>query len=267
MTGFYRFIRIDYHTHYSNEYYCPISLLRVYGLTHLEEWKWEIWEAESRAKREGLGEPSASLEVIAEEPLPVQAPASDKPEGKIQATTLDHVTSAPLSSNDNSSTVKDNEQSLPSTSVSPTTLAPFAWEQYAITTVNDAVHNDSPTGVVSTPTTSLSPSSTEIINITASSSNMSTSISTSTSSSSSLPVVSVTHQVHSPPPPPATGGESIYRTIMNRLTALEANHTLYVRYVEEQTNGVREMIRRLGEDVGRLDGIVSFSLSTMITCH
>ncbi|KAF8258379.1 UNC-like C-terminal-domain-containing protein [Lactarius quietus] len=30
---FYRYIRIDFHSHYSNEYYCPISLLRVYGLT------------------------------------------------------------------------------------------------------------------------------------------------------------------------------------------------------------------------------------------
>ncbi|EEB95537.1 hypothetical protein MPER_05476, partial [Moniliophthora perniciosa FA553] len=57
------------------------------------------------------------------------------------------------------------------------------------------------------------------------------------------------------PIPPATGGESIYRTIMNRLTALETNHTLYARYFEEQTNNVREMLRKLGEDVGRLEGI------------
>jgi len=56
---------------------------------------------------------------------------------------------------------------------------------------------------------------------------------------------------------PATGGESIYRTIMNRLTALEANNTLYARYVEEQTAGVRDMLKRLGEEVGRLEGIVS----------
>ncbi|KAH7905024.1 SUN domain-containing protein, partial [Hygrophoropsis aurantiaca] len=35
---FYRYIRIDFHSHYSQEYYCPVSLLRVYGLTHLEQW-------------------------------------------------------------------------------------------------------------------------------------------------------------------------------------------------------------------------------------
>ncbi|KAI0292442.1 hypothetical protein BC826DRAFT_441535 [Russula brevipes] len=60
---------------------------------------------------------------------------------------------------------------------------------------------------------------------------------------------------HSPSPANVHSGESIYRTIMNRLSALEANTTLYARYVEEQTNAMREMLRRLSEDVGRLEGI------------
>ena len=60
-----------------------------------------------------------------------------------------------------------------------------------------------------------------------------------------------------PNAPVSTGGESIYRTIMNRLTALEANTTLYARYVEEQTAGMREVLRRLTEDIGRREGIVS----------
>jgi len=68
---------------------------------------------------------------------------------------------------------------------------------------------------------------------------------------------------HSPPPQvnlphspsPVHSGESIYRTIMNRLSALEANTTLRARYVEEQTSAMREMLRRLSEDVGRLEGI------------
>lgn len=46
---------------------------------------------------------------------------------------------------------------------------------------------------------------------------------------------------------------------MNRLTILEANHTLYARYVEEQTAGVREVLRKLNEEVGRLESIVSVS--------
>jgi hypothetical protein len=60
-----------------------------------------------------------------------------------------------------------------------------------------------------------------------------------------------------PPSPSPWSGESIYRTIMNRLTTLEANHSLYARYVEEQTAGVREVLRKLNEEVGRLESVVS----------
>ena len=48
---------------------------------------------------------------------------------------------------------------------------------------------------------------------------------------------------------------------MNRLTALEGNTTLYARYVEEQTAGIREVLLRMGEDLGRLEGIVSLAPS------
>lgn len=42
---------------------------------------------------------------------------------------------------------------------------------------------------------------------------------------------------------------------MTRLGALEMNATLYLRYVEEQTRSMREALRRLEEDLGRLEGI------------
>ena len=37
---------------------------------------------------------------------------------------------------------------------------------------------------------------------------------------------------------------------------LELNATLHARYVEEHTVGVRELLKRLTEEVGRLEGIV-----------
>jgi hypothetical protein len=72
------------------------------------------------------------------------------------------------------------------------------------------------------------------------------------SSGSTISTLSTTSLVPAP-----AGGESIYRTIMNRLTALEANHTLYARYVEEHTSAVQKMLRRVGEDLGRTEGVVS----------
>jgi hypothetical protein len=71
------------------------------------------------------------------------------------------------------------------------------------------------------------------------------------------------------PIPPSSSGESIYRTIMNRLTALETNTSLYARFVEDHTANVREMLRKLSEEVGRLEGLVgsidSVSFMTQFT--
>ncbi|GAK66294.1 sad1/UNC domain protein [Moesziomyces antarcticus] len=36
---FFRYVRIDFLEHFGSEYYCPVSLLRVYGITEMEEWK------------------------------------------------------------------------------------------------------------------------------------------------------------------------------------------------------------------------------------
>ncbi|PWN28990.1 hypothetical protein BDZ90DRAFT_218164, partial [Jaminaea rosea] len=40
-TGFFRYVRIDFMEYYGNEYYCPLSLLRVYGLTQLDHFRRE----------------------------------------------------------------------------------------------------------------------------------------------------------------------------------------------------------------------------------
>src|ERR1700729_2529611 len=34
-----RYLRIEFVSHYGNEYYCPLSLLRVHGQRMLESWK------------------------------------------------------------------------------------------------------------------------------------------------------------------------------------------------------------------------------------
>jgi hypothetical protein len=53
-------------------------------------------------------------------------------------------------------------------------------------------------------------------------------------------------------------GESVFRTIANRISALESNTTLYMQYVEVQNRSIKEAIRKLEEDVGRLAGIVRY---------
>ncbi|KAI0642933.1 UNC-like C-terminal-domain-containing protein [Trametes meyenii] len=313
LRDFYRYIRIDFHSHYGNEYYCPVSLLRVYGLTHLEEWQWETWDAESRAKR-SADEASPPLAMIAELPQPVHAFTSEPEPTKDERPLL--VSSvgspSPTETTDIGSAVAPDSHSPTaySSETTPKTLDAFSTihleshtgtlsttsKIHSYSTLNDpsrpitdSVYNTTSTAVAHSPSIIISTSS----SITSSSSSIlsyivstvsdshssifidhhpesgpsaASSYSPSSASSirsiaaspniSSLSVVSSSYPHHPHPGPPAsTGGESIYRLIMNRLTALEANTTLYARYVEEQTAGMREVVRRLGEDIGRLESI------------
>lgn len=52
--AFFRYVRIDFLEHFGSEYYCPVSLLRVYGITEMEEYK------------RGFEEPSGDMDPIPE---------------------------------------------------------------------------------------------------------------------------------------------------------------------------------------------------------
>jgi len=51
---------------------------------------------------------------------------------------------------------------------------------------------------------------------------------------------------------------------MKRLNALEVKHTLPARYVEERLGGIREVLRRLTEDVSQLEGISKAQAQTYV---
>lgn len=324
LRDFYRYIRIDFLSHYANEYYCPISLLRVYGLTHLEQYKWDIWEAEYRSKHPLDSSPA---EVEAELPIPAQI-VVEETQADTPVTMGEHdlPSAAPESTLVSTSTAVENPQlpsmvsteelpsATPATSIlsanldthpqsnaasNKVTSKRSSKTKYSVskdTSTSVSPQNDTrgPTTVTATPGSSTQTSDelpltsdhsksgvtsnmdTPESELLASSENLSSSIfmsnsssqhipssqsnatySTVAPSSSSVPVVVASSSSLAPS---SGGGESIYRTIMNRLNALEANHTLYSRYMEEQTANVREALRRLAEDVGRLEGIVSFSV-------
>ncbi|KAG1727066.1 UNC-like C-terminal-domain-containing protein [Suillus paluster] len=290
LRDFYRYIRIDFHSHYGHEYYCPVSLLRVYGLTHLEQWKWDTWEAESHARAQARAQVFPSIT----ESLPISSGASElnkfmdelEARDKPSAYPLDSAlptTTAPLSkpqasnaANRTSSSISSPSQSKArgrsqSTSSSPAIIVtdsavveqptPSATSNSILSSEKNATHSfDS---VVSSATSVLSNKSSSTISPRLLSSevphttNIEISLSHSPSSHHVPPANTPSAAFSTLPtiPPVGSGGESIYRTIMTRLTLLESNHSLYVRYVEEQTTGVREVLRRLGEDVGRLESI------------
>lgn len=313
LRDFYRFIRIDFLSHYGNEYYCPVSLLRVYGLTHLEEWKWDIWESESRQKQADLQKKrlsSLAISATAEPSMTAVDPSAQlgmKPEGNdsvVQATTMttvatgaavyhsESIISSPSSSQPpdiSTSNIKNTATSEhPTPTNEPKLSSSITHEQNSNPThTNDdpyilsthiyvspqSTSSASPTqtrsknqGSTIPPSESLSatPTNSPVVILNGSHSPSAPNQSHSTSDSPTIiispssPSVSVIPISTTPLPPAVKGGESIYRTILNRLAEVENNHTLYMRYIEQQNLAVRDVIKKLGEDVGRLDGIVSF---------
>ncbi|GJE92617.1 UNC-like C-terminal-domain-containing protein [Phanerochaete sordida] len=312
LSDFYRFIRIEFHSHYGNEYYCPVSLLRVYGLTHLEHWKWEQWEAESQARRALEIVPVSHPEIVVEstttslswEDLPEPPKRGDHFAPSEVVSNEEHSTTSTPAQTLSDSSVHESMQEItaPSTSDSMSSILstertvaepatpPSLSTQNTLSTStspdigtdanNDASRQLNTDSSLYTTTSSSESRTTRTVSLSdsvpsssiSSSSSSShlqsgspqsiSSVSTSNQSSQatrsvSTPVATVIQSVTVLPPAsaPASGGESIYRTIMNRLTALESNSSLYARFVEDHAASVREMLRRLSEDVGRLEGI------------
>ncbi|KAK4052791.1 hypothetical protein OIV83_002078 [Microbotryomycetes sp. JL201] len=62
--AFCRFIRINFLSHYGSEYFCPVSLIRVYGYTQLDAYRESQRREAEEARLRGLLEPAAEEESI-----------------------------------------------------------------------------------------------------------------------------------------------------------------------------------------------------------
>lgn len=98
-------------------------------------------------------------------------------------------------------------------------------------------------------------SSTSIASTSSSFPSPASSASAATSSSSTSFVVSspppIPSNVAPPPPTTSTQQESIYKTIMKRLTVLEQNATLSLQYIEEQSKMLKEVFTRMEDNQNR----------------
>ncbi|SPO30875.1 uncharacterized protein UTRI_05506_B [Ustilago trichophora] len=79
--AFFRYVRIDFLEHFGSEFYCPVSLLRVYGITEMEEYKREF---EGSGERDSIAELTEATQTFVEDiqqsyPDPVDAVPSQEP--------------------------------------------------------------------------------------------------------------------------------------------------------------------------------------------
>ncbi|CAD0019273.1 unnamed protein product [Aureobasidium pullulans] len=219
-----RYLRIEFLTHYGNEYYCPVSLLRVHGTTMMEEFRHQ----EELAR----GEISDDLE-----------------ESNITSSEILHTPHTAA----NSSTQTDHLTNTTS-KLLPTTPSP---------SLNSTGGAKSPERVVTPPAQTSSAAivsaqqSSQQASAESSSKSDSTNSTVQASSNSSTPIKS-TNSIHKPSSAASevhqkpgtstvssahsnpTTQESFFKSIHKRLQMLESNATLSLQYIEEQSRILRD---------------------------
>ncbi|KAJ0295682.1 hypothetical protein COL516b_012369 [Colletotrichum fioriniae] len=86
-----KYVRIEFLTHYGNEFYCPVSLLRVHGTRMLESWKdQETQTDEEETAEEPVGElpsPATNAEIDRVDETYTSSSAKSVPVGAYQSST------------------------------------------------------------------------------------------------------------------------------------------------------------------------------------
>lgn len=292
LRDFYRYIRIDFHSHYSNEYYCPLSLLRVYGLTHLEEWKWDMWKAESRTKQVEALKLNNLVILSSFSDTPSNRPSPEVNTSHIHSGTMSPSISRPIRTGvpitsvpgDPSSSAQPSLHVAHESTMAPTPSKPEVSEtpdlvrssgtqslERAPSQASGSPHpalvsSETSTSPIQLPPVSTAYSLAVVAQPKHPSSNGAqpdknmingSSAALRPSSSQGSPSATAAIPSVSTGPPISSGGESVYKVIMNKVASLETNYTLYTLYMEQQNSAIRELIKRLSEDIGRLEAVVS----------
>ena len=275
---FFKYVRIDILEHYGSEYYCPISLFRVYGLTQLDDFKKE--EEETRKQMAAIAQAEYDLDDEEEETDPAAQKAQEAP---VQSQSEAEQKPPAASSQDHTSASSDeakpqqeatsaeqefmakalnemlerslgglpneSEHALPienATHEIPVSSQPAA--AAALSSVpprpNDT-HGQSATAQAKSPDAA---GSSTPLPISASSAAVNATAASSDSTTRSSPVQSSSsarqpNPVNTPQSGPA--GESIYRSITKRLNALEANATLSLQYMEHNGQMLLDVFARM----------------------
>jgi hypothetical protein len=285
-----RYLRIEFLTHYGNEFYCPMSLLRVHGTTMMEQFRREEEQARGdddfAETIEGEGEPVQTAVVSQEEdrstpgeqihsqvekeipevPLHKEEPAkiSNFPGSSTASVDVDDspislMPATPETSRVSSSTGTTSTETLvvisqlPAEPSSASSSQSGTTKESGVTSIQskelkqppDATDLPSATGANAKTDSSRSVTSSKSIktvtNTTATvpSGTSSVKSSNSTGGSPSQPQARSSSQTQPIAATPTTQ-ESFFKSIHKRLQYLEANSTLSLQYIEEQSRILRD---------------------------
>jgi hypothetical protein len=241
-----RYLRIEFLNHFGNEFYCPLTLLRVHGTTMMEEYKNQENINPPTKPRQDLKEESAT--VIGDIATTNSGTDADSQSVDVAANSLSPLLCGTIETRtENSITTMlqptgtaqtGNSTQVLSESVSSSN-ASFSVDEYSIEEyeaiptdhIQNRLESNSRTFETLDPSSriAISEKSTDRIPM------KSVDDDTSSEKESQIAMSSAV---------PATQ-ESVYKTITKRLSLLEANATLSLRYIEEQSQLLRDVFSKM----------------------
>lgn len=273
-----RYLKVDILSHYGNEFYCPMSLLRIHGTTMMEEFKYQ-----EEASRGGFEEDVEEVipEAVAEPILHTQPTVdvkvgtevitekvpSNSSEEEIESTNsggLEMISTSDSHTATATSIIPSHE--YPLQTINPRFVFPVQFPTCHKDDMPRSIKDSRTIGAGSTSsTTGLSPEETPTHSKLSSMKNRDSMESSEVTASSTL---SSSLEVQDPTPPrpktldpnpqdsprptstqPSaaipTTQESFFKSVHKRLTHLEANSTLSLQYIEEQSRLMRDMFAKI----------------------
>ncbi|KAF5682386.1 SLP1 [Fusarium circinatum] len=279
---FSKYVRIDYLTHYGKQYYCPVSLLRIHGSRFFaafnEDRNDDMNEAEE-AKVTPQALPSGEEPTKPQELESPPEPAKPSSMGSMpfcEANTASRLLFEPLfcsaSLNQTTQPISNPSSSAEVTSAAPKTNSPDERARKGTSTPHTprSEHPASEEPTASSSSITASPSATPAVSPTSPSSISSSSVESASNSTTSAPGTKTTATLSSPTssstqkPSPAntvnakkgstgtasgspaspTVQEGFFKSISKRLTIVETNLTLSLKYVEDQARHMSETLHR-----------------------
>ncbi|OAG19950.1 hypothetical protein CC77DRAFT_964935, partial [Alternaria alternata] len=268
-----RYLRVEFLTQFGNEYYCPLSVLRVHGTTMMEQFRQEEEEARGidddddlEADGVEVKKPAADSGPLSPEEIPIEAAkdfgiddANEDVSSEADSGPSSESSPAPSVTAEPADEPHQNQPVPESTTTSPLSVpSAYGAGSENITAYGEPKSSDTPP-----PKPTDGTSQAESISSDASTNNSSDSVSrvdtataptenaTASSSGSPAAKASSNSTVASPPsqgrgsstqpnaPAPSTQ-ESFFKSIHKRLQYLEANSTLSLQYIEEQSRALRD---------------------------
>ncbi|CAG5188653.1 uncharacterized protein ALTATR162_LOCUS12003 [Alternaria atra] len=282
-----RYLRVEFLTQFGNEYYCPLSVLRVHGTTMMEQFRREEEEArgiddDDDLEAEGVEvkKPAADSGPLPPEDIPIEAvkDIGSSPDASVASDDAKQDLSRDVHSNSPHSDAPSETPPSSTAMAETATDKPYGQAVLNLTSIappsvtgnqrlgseDSTANGEMKSGEAPSPSPTDVTSQAQSPTADASAINSSSSVSrvdnattptanaTASPSSSSAAKASSNSTIANPPPPQGRGSstqpnapapstqESFFKSIHKRLQYLEANSTLSLQYIEEQSRALRD---------------------------